>query len=156
MIAENVVRLLTAQGKKLALAESCTGGRIASLMTDVPGASEVFTHGYVTYANEAKCDMLGVSEEVLDTYGAVSEQVALAMAEGALKKSGADMAVSVTGIAGPSGGSEEKPVGTVWIGLATAEKSFAVRKNHPEGRESFKQATSRDALDLVEKELLAL
>ena len=156
MIAENVVRLLTAQGKKLALAESCTGGRIASLVTDVPGASEVFTHGYVTYANEAKRDMLGVPMDPIEAHGAVSEEVAIAMAEGALKNAGADMAVSVTGIAGPSGGSEEKPVGTVWIGLATAGKSFAVRKNHPEGREVFKQATSRDALGLVEKALLAL
>lgn len=152
-IQKKVVALLTEQGKKLALAESCTGGRIASLITDVPGASSVFTHGYVTYANEAKHDMLGVPEALLETHGAVSEEVAIAMAEGALKNSGADIAVSVTGIAGPSGGSEAKPVGTVWIGLATAEKSFAMRKNHPHGREHFKQATSRDALDLVVKGL---
>ena len=144
-----MVNLLTGQGKKLATAESCTGGRIANRITDVAGSSEVFTHGFVTYSNLAKQQLLGVDEELLATHGAVSKEVALAMAKGALAKSGADIAVSVTGIAGPGGGSEEKPVGTVWIGLATADKSLAVKKFHPQGREIFKQSTSQNALDLV-------
>ncbi len=153
-LEEVVVRQLTALGKKLALAESCTGGRIASRITDVSGASAVFTHGYVTYANEAKRDMLDVPEDLLSTHGAVSEQVAIAMAQGALKNSGADIALSVTGIAGPTGGTEEKPVGTVWIGLATHGTCFAVQKFHTHGREFFKQATSQNALDMIRRELV--
>jgi len=149
-----IVRLLTEQGKKLALAESCTGGRIASRITDVSGSSAVFTHGFVSYANEAKSKMLGVPADLIDTHGAVSEQVALAMAEGALMESGADIAASVTGIAGPTGGSEEKPVGTVWIGIATRNKSFATQRCHNRGREVFKQVVSQTALNLVRKSLL--
>ena len=98
---------------KLATAESCTGGLIAACLTDVPGASEVFLGGFVTYANEMKMSELGVAEALLRDFGAVSEQVARAMAEGAVAQSGADVAVSITGIAGPGGGSEEKPVGYV-------------------------------------------
>ncbi|MBT8037967.1 MAG: competence/damage-inducible protein A [Verrucomicrobiae bacterium] len=149
-----VVNLLTTQGKLLTLAESCTGGRIASRITDVSGASAVFTHGFVTYANAAKRDLLGVSDDLLESHGAVSEEVAIAMAEGALKHSNANIAVSVTGIAGPTGGTQEKPVGTVWIGLATAEHSFAIHKIHAHGREIFKQSTSQNALDLIRRELL--
>ncbi|MGJ8677192.1 MAG: competence/damage-inducible protein A [Akkermansiaceae bacterium] len=149
-----VVKLLTEKGQSLALAESCTGGKISSRITDIPGSSAIFTHGFVTYANEAKMEMLDVPEELLAIHGAVSEQVALAMAIGALKKSGADIAVSVTGIAGPTGGTEQKPVGTVWIGLATAEKSFATHRLYSFGRHFFKQATSQIALDLIRRELL--
>lgn len=149
-----VVRLLTEQDKKLALAESCTGGRISSRVTDVSGSSAVFTHGFITYANQAKAEMLDIPPELIDAHGAVSEQVAIAMAEGALKKSGADIAVSVTGIAGPTGGTEEKPVGTVWIGIATVDKSFAIHRCHSRGREVFKQVVSQTALALVWRELL--
>ncbi|MFK7909463.1 MAG: competence/damage-inducible protein A [Akkermansiaceae bacterium] len=152
-LEEVVVKLLAEQGKKISLAESCTGGKIASRITDVSGASEVFTHGFVTYSNHAKQQLLGVNENLLETYGAVSKEVALAMAEGALARSRADIAVSVTGIAGPTGGSDYKPVGTVWIGLATPNKRFAIKKFHPQGREIFKQATSQNALDLVRREL---
>ena len=148
-----VVRLLTEQGKKLALAESCTGGRISSRITDVSGSSAVFTHGFTTYANEAKMEMLDVPSELLESYGAVSEEVAIAMAEGALKNSGADIAASVTGIAGPTGGTEEKPVGTVWIGIATQEKSYAVQRCYKRGRELFKQMTSQMTLNLIRKSL---
>lgn len=148
-----VVRTLADQGRTLALAESCTGGRIASRITDVPGASAVFTHGFVTYSNEAKAGMLGVPPQVIAEHGAVSEEVALAMAEGALKKSGADIAASVTGIAGPTGGTDKKPVGTVWTGVATRERSFAIHRCHNRGREVFKQVVSQAALDLVRREL---
>ncbi|WP_309489729.1 competence/damage-inducible protein A [Oceaniferula flava] len=150
-----LVRLLSEQGKKLALAESCTGGRIASRVTDVSGASQVFTHGFVTYANEAKVEMLGVPADVIERHGAVSEEVAIAMAEGALKSSGADIAASVTGIAGPTGGTEDKPVGTVWIGIAIAGKSYAVHRCHNRGREVFKQVVSQTVLDFLRRELLA-
>jgi len=148
-----VVRLLTAQGKTLALAESCTGGCISSRITDVSGSSAVFTHGFITYANEAKVEMLDVPAKLIESYGAVSEQVAIAMAEGALKKSGADIAASVTGIAGPTGGTDEKPVGTVYIGIATREKSFAIHRCHSRGREVFKQVVSQTTLDMIRREL---
>ena len=152
-LEEVVVNQLIEQGKKLSLAESCTGGLIASRITDISGASEVFTHGFVTYSNHAKQQLLGVNEVLLETHGAVSKEVALAMAEGALARSRADIAVAVTGIAGPTGGSESKPVGTVWIALATPRKRFAIKKFHPQGREYFKLSTSQNALDLVRREL---
>jgi nicotinamide-nucleotide amidase len=102
----------------LATAESCTGGLIAARLTDIAGSSTVFDRGFVSYSNQAKTDMLGVSRETLDAHGAVSRQTALAMAAGALARSRADLALSVTGIAGPGGGTAEKPNGTVWFGLA--------------------------------------
>jgi nicotinamide-nucleotide amidase len=149
-LEETVVRALTEKGLKLSLAESCTGGRISSRITDVPGASSVFTHGYVTYSNLAKVAMIGVNEKDLENHGAVSEQVACKMAEGALIHSAADIAVSVTGIAGPTGGTEEKPVGTVWIGLSVRDgkqiKTSAEMKFHPNGRAIFKQVVSQAAL----------
>jgi nicotinamide-nucleotide amidase len=149
-----VVRLLKEKGMKMAIAESCTGGLIANRVTNVPGASDVFTHGWVTYANEAKVSELGVLEETLDRCGAVSEETAVAMALGALRESGADLAISVTGIAGPSGGTEEKPVGTAWIGLAEkGGESFAVKVFHPRNRKDFKQSVSQSALDLVRRRL---
>jgi nicotinamide-nucleotide amidase len=144
-----VVQLLTASGQTLSLAESCTGGRIANRITDVSGASSVFTHGYVTYANEAKHEMLGVDSHLLEKHGAVSEEVALAMAEGARKNSGADIAAAVTGIAGPTGGTHDKPVGTVWLAVSTAKSTVSTHAFYPRGRESFKQLVSQKALDLI-------
>ncbi len=150
-----VLRLLKERGMKLATAESCTGGLIADRITNVPGASDSFTHGFVTYANEAKISLLDVSSTDLETHGAVSESVARQMAEGALKASGADIAVAVTGIAGPTGGSEEKPVGTAWIGLAAkGHDPFAFRVFHPRKRLDFKLAVSQSALDAVRRVLL--
>lgn len=147
-----VLRNLEARGWKLAVAESCTGGLICSRLTDVVGASAVLTHGFVTYANEAKVEMLGVSEEALAEHGAVSETVAREMAEGALRVSGAQVAVAVTGIAGPGGGSEEKPVGTAWIGLAMeGVETIAVKIYQPRNRKDFKLAVSQAALDLVRR-----
>jgi nicotinamide-nucleotide amidase len=151
-LEKTVVRLLTARGWKLATAESCTGGLIANRVTNVPGSSAVFTHGFVTYANEAKVSMLGVSQESLEQYGAVSEAVAREMADGALAASGADIAVSITGIAGPGGGSMEKPVGTAWIGLAVkGGPTVAVKVYHPRKRKDFKLAASQSALELVRR-----
>ena len=151
---KTVVRLLKAKGMTFATAESCTGGLIANRITNVPGSSEVFTHGFVTYANEAKTGMLGVPPEDIEAHGAVSEVVARRMAEGALRASGACIAVSVTGIAGPGGGSEEKPVGTAWIGLAArGAATEAFRIYHPRNRKDFKLATSQAALEAVRRKL---
>lgn len=110
--------ILTKRQKKLATAESCTGGWIAQSITDLPGSSAWFDRGFVTYSNQAKIEMLGVKPEMLAQFGAVSAETAAAMASGALARSDADFAVAVTGIAGPDGGSEEKPVGTVYIAWA--------------------------------------
>ncbi|MFN3388707.1 MAG: CinA family protein [Allosphingosinicella sp.] len=111
--ARKVVEANRAAGLCVALAESCTGGLAAAALTEIPGSSDVLEAGFVTYSNRAKRELLGVSEDVLDTFGAVSVAVAWAMAQGALARTGADSAVAVTGIAGPGGGSEKKPVGTV-------------------------------------------
>jgi nicotinamide-nucleotide amidase len=111
--ARRVVEANRAAGKRLAVAESCTGGLVAAALTEVPGSSDVFEAGFVTYSNEAKMAMLDISDDVIDTFGAVSVAVAWGMAQGALKHSAADTAVAITGIAGPDGGSERKPVGTV-------------------------------------------
>ena len=117
VIAENIIA-----GRIIALAESCTGGLVAAALTEIPGSSAVFGSGYVTYSNDAKIKMLGVNEDILDTFGAVSVAVAWAMAQGALKKSGADVAVAISGVAGPGGGTEKKPVGTVVFAVAEKNK----------------------------------
>ena len=148
-----VVRTLAAAGKRLSIAESCTGGLVACRITDVPGSSEVFTHGFVTYSNEAKSQLIGVSEETLAANGAVSLEVAGEMAMGALRVSGADVAVSITGIAGPGGGTEEKPVGTVCFGIATKAGVQTFREIHPRSRKDFKKQASQRALDLVRRAL---
>ena len=152
---KTVVRLLQERGMNFATAESCTGGLIANRITDVPGASEVFTHGYVTYANEAKSGMLGVPAAEIAAHGAVSEAVARAMVEGALAASGAGIAVAVTGIAGPGGGTEDKPVGTAWIAVSSkggTTDAFCVY--HPRNRKDFKLAVSQSALEAVRRRLL--
>ena len=121
--AERLVALLKAQGLTCATAESCTGGGIGAAITSAPGASEVFLGGVVSYANEVKRDVLGVSQDVLDSVGAVSSETAVLMAEGARRLLKADVAVSATGVAGPGGGTAEKPVGLVWFGIATSAGS---------------------------------
>lgn len=157
IIEEVIVQLLTDRGEWMATAESCTGGTIASRITDVSGSSRVFGHGWVTYANEAKQQHLGVAADLFEKHGAVSEEVARAMAEGALRASGADHALSVTGIAGPSGGTPEKPVGTVWIGLASKNgETWAVKRFYPGMRDRFKLLTSQAALDLLRRRLCGL
>jgi nicotinamide-nucleotide amidase len=150
-----VVRLARAASKTVATAESCTGGLVASRITNVSGSSEMFRYGWVTYANEAKTSQLGVQAEVLEKHGAVSAEVAQAMAEGALRASGADIAVAVTGIAGPTGGTAEKPVGLVYFGLAKKDGSaHVVQKNLSQVRETFKYMASQIALDLVRRSLI--
>lgn len=157
IIEEVIVQLLADRGEWLSTAESCTGGTIASRITDVSGSSRVFGHGWVTYANEAKQQHLGVPAELFEKHGAVSEEVARAMAEGALKHSGADHALSVTGIAGPTGGTPEKPVGTVWIGLASKNaETWTLKRFYPGARDRFKLLTSQAALDLLRRRLCGI
>jgi nicotinamide-nucleotide amidase len=150
-----VVRLARAAGKTVATAESCTGGLVASRITNVSGSSEMFRYGWVTYADEAKMTELGVPAGLLEKHGAVSAEVAQAMAGGALRRSGADLAVAVTGIAGPTGGTPEKPVGLVYFALATKNgKTQVVEKNLSLKRETFKYMASQIALDLVRRALV--
>jgi nicotinamide-nucleotide amidase len=150
-----IVRLLTEKRRTLALAESCTGGFIANRITNVPGASAVLLAGLVTYSNDAKQTFLGVKETTLLENGAVSEQVAREMAEGTRDRTGADFAISVTGIAGPTGGTPEKPVGTVHISLAREGGTLAKKFLNHYDRETFKFLTSQQALDLLRRQLLA-
>jgi nicotinamide-nucleotide amidase len=146
-IEQIVVRLFNEKKKTIALAESCTGGNIAHRLTNVPGASEIFLGGVVTYADSAKEKFLGVKTETLAAHGAVSEPVAREMALGAREKFGSDFAIAVTGIAGPSGGTPDKPVGTVFIALASATGVEVRRMQNTWDRETFKQVTAQQALD---------
>jgi nicotinamide-nucleotide amidase len=151
-----VVKLLEQRKETLATAESCTGGLIANCITNVPGASEVFLAGYVTYSNNAKRDVLSVDPRLLEKHGAVSEPVARAMAEGARSRSGSTYGVATTGIAGPNGGSDEKPVGTVYIALAPADsKTVAKKFFFPTDREAFKQLAAQTALNLLRRKIIA-
>ena len=139
-LADQVIAENLAIGRTISVAESCTGGLVCAALTEVPGSSAVLQYGYVTYANDAKIRTLGVSSELLETFGAVSIAVAWAMAQGALAKSGADIAIAISGVAGPGGGSDQKPIGTVVF--AVAEKG-----KNPEdvlaGRENFGAELSR-------------
>ena len=145
-----VIETLTSRNMSIATAESCTGGFIANKLTNVAGASRVFLAGYVTYANEAKVATLGVNADLIEKHGAVSEPVARAMAEGAVRASGSSFALATTGIAGPDGGSVEKPVGTVFIALARRDANTVVQKHcFPTDRGTFKNLVSQAALDLL-------
>lgn len=152
---EVVVKMLAAAGKTVAVAESCTGGLIANRITNVSGASEVFVNGCVTYSNESKTRLLGVREETITQHGAVSEEVAREMAEGVRARAGTHFGISTTGIAGPTGGTPDKPVGLVYIGLATPACTEVRRHILLFDRETFKFFASQIALDLVRRELLA-
>lgn len=157
IIEEVVVDQLKAANQTVATAESCTGGELASRLTNVSGASAVFGHGFVTYANEAKAKHLGVDSALIQTHGAVSEQVARAMAEGCLQASGADHALACTGIAGPTGGTEDKPVGTVFVALASRKDCTEVRKLFfPGARDRFKVLTTQAALEMLRRRLAGL
>lgn len=151
--AQTVVEAAKQAGQTIATAESCTGGLIGAALTDVPGASSVFTHGFITYANEAKVSMLRVPDELLSQHGAVSEPVAEAMAIGAINAAGADASVAVTGVAGPGGGTREKPVGLVYIATArkteSGAKATVVRHLFDEGlgRDGIRDATVDAALE---------
>jgi nicotinamide-nucleotide amidase len=150
----DVLRLLAERKQTLALAESCTGGYIAHRLTNVPGASAVFLGGVVAYSNAAKQKFLGVQAETCAARGAVSEAVAREMAEGAQKKFAADFALGVTGIAGPGGGTKNKPVGTVFIALSGGFGTAVERKLNLQARAAFKDITARQALELLHSQLL--
>lgn len=157
-LEERVVQGLRQQKLTIALAESCTGGLIAKRLTDIPGASQVLEFGWVTYSDSAKQNMLGVSPETLQKYTAVSPETALEMAKGAREKSGADIGLSVTGYAGPDGGTEEHPVGTVFIGLSWqgGEKVVCPPRRYMRSREQVRRSSASHALDLVRREVLHL
>lgn len=152
-IEKRIGKMLKERGLKIAVAESCTGGLISSRITDISGASDYFEAGITTYSNESKIRLLNVPEDIIDRYGAVSEETAKAMAEGVKKTVHADIGVSVTGIAGPTGGTEGKPVGTVFIGLATKKATY-VRKFFFDGnRLEIRRKTSDAAFMIVEEYL---
>ena len=149
-LEEVIVERLTTRGQTLATVESCTGGALAHRITNVPGASRVFLAGYVTYANDAKARDAGVDPALLAAHGAVSEPVARAMAEGARLRTGASFSLSTTGIAGPDGGTAEKPVGTVFIGLAVKDAPTVVAKHFfPRDRETFKSFAVQTARQML-------
>ncbi len=149
-----VVKLLQSKHQTVTTAESCTGGFLAHRLTMVSGSSEVLRQGWITYANEAKESLLGVSGDLLRAHGAVSEAVARSMAEGARARAGADHALAVTGIAGPTGGTPEKPVGTVFVALATARETRVQQERWQLDRETFKFAATQIALDMLRRELM--
>ena len=144
---EALAATLRQRGWRLATAESCTGGLIAAACTDLAGSSDWFERGFVTYSNAAKTELLGVPAALIATHGAVSEPVARAMAEGALARSRAQLSVAVTGIAGPTGGSEDKPVGTVWFGWCGGGQTLAERQVFAGDRAAVRAQTVRWALD---------
>jgi nicotinamide-nucleotide amidase len=150
--AKHVLELCRARGWHVATAESCTGGLVAAALTEIAGSSDVVDRGFVTYSNEAKAEMLGVPLSTLKRYGAVSAQTAKAMAAGALKNSHADLAVSITGIAGPGGGTKQKPVGLVHFAAVRRDGRSVVRKKlfGPVGRSRVRQLSVVEALKMLE------
>ncbi len=156
LIEEVTGRLLTSSHLTLATAESCTGGLISAKLTSLPGSSVFYKGSVVAYSNEVKENLLGVPGEILAHYGAVSRETALAMAHGVRRVIGTDLGLSVTGIAGPSGGTPEKPVGLVYISLVTADRQFCQRYIFPGNRQAIRQGVSNAALDLVRRYLLGI
>jgi PncC family amidohydrolase len=149
--AEEVITKYRLKARKITLAESCTGGLVASSLTFCAGASDVFERGYVTYSNESKMEMLGVPRDLIREHGAVSEECAQAMATGARTQARADVGLSITGIAGPGGGSEKKPVGLVYIGIATQRDVSVQRFLFEGGRKDVRRQAVMEALDMLLK-----
>lgn len=152
-LAEEVVKLLKSAGMTVTTVESCTGGLLSGTLVDVAGVSEVFNQAYVTYANEAKQSLAGVRPETLEVYGAVSEQTAREMAEGGAKAAKADASLAVTGIAGPDGGSEEKPVGLVYIGCCVKGNTVVERNVFSGCRREVREQSVAAALELLKRQL---
>jgi nicotinamide-nucleotide amidase len=149
-LAQKVITTCKSQGKKIVTAESCTGGLIAGALTEIPGASAVIERGFITYSNDAKMEALGVMPDMLEEFGAVSGEVAEAMAQGALEFSQADVAVSATGVAGPDGGTLNKPIGLVFIGIATREGgNFHIRNQFKGDRNAVRLQAVQEALRLI-------
>jgi nicotinamide-nucleotide amidase len=152
-LAEVVGEKLARQGKTIAVAESCTGGLLAKLLTDIPGSSKYFTYGWITYSNQAKSSQLGVDADLIEEHGAVSEQVARAMATGARNRAGTDYAIGITGIAGPAGGTEQKPVGLVYIGVDSNNGCFTKQFFLSGNRRFIRLRAAQTALNLLRLEL---
>lgn len=150
-LAERVLAEARKRGLKIATAESCTGGMVSAALTDIAGSSDVFERGFVTYSNDAKQEMLSVAAATLAAHGAVSTQTARAMAEGAIRNSRADIAVAITGVAGPGGGSAEKPVGLVCFAIARKDQATLERRQQfiDSGRTAIRQDATRMALDML-------
>ncbi len=154
-MAQVIIDLFEEDGHTLAIAESCTGGYIASRLTDEAGASAAFDQSVVTYSNDSKVKLLGVPKELIEEHGAVSREVAIAMADGALELSNDDFAIAVTGVAGPGGGTEETPVGTVFIALAQYDHpTYVIRRRFRRDRQTFKFCVSQEALDMARRRML--
>jgi nicotinamide-nucleotide amidase len=153
-IDESVAELFRLRGMTLSLAESCSGGLIAKRITDVPGSSRYFLEGVVTYSNEAKMRQLEISAQLLGSFGAVSPECALAMAKGIKNVSGSDLGMAVTGIAGPDGGTEDKPVGTVFISLAAPDGCWTERFQFTGNRDEIRNMTACTALEWLRRYLL--
>ena len=150
--AENMLASFRAKGLKFAAAESCTGGLLSALLTNISGSSDVVECGFVTYSNHSKTSMLGVSADLIHTHGAVSSVVARHMAIGALNRAGVDVSIAITGIAGPTGGTETKPVGLVYIGLARKFGETEIQEFRFSGsRQNIRQSAVREALRMIEK-----
>ncbi len=153
-LEETIADMLTARGETLAVAESCTGGLISNRLTNISGSSQFYERGVISYSNKAKMELLSVPEELLVKHGAVSEQVARAMAEGIRNLAGSDYGISVTGIAGPTGGTLEKPVGLVYIGYADEDGSMVIKQTFADDRIANKQRSAQAALNVLRKQLL--
>lgn len=154
LLEEQIVALMREKNLTLAAAESCTGGMLSSRIIDVAGVSDVYKAGFVTYANEAKQKLIGVKEETLMKYGAVSEQTAREMVAGALRAAEADMAVAITGIAGPGGGTKEKPVGLVYIACGSVEEIVVECCLFDGSRSEIRQASAEHALEMLYREIM--
>ncbi|MEA4873677.1 MAG: CinA family protein [Synergistaceae bacterium] len=149
LLAEKLIEEAALRNVTIALAESCTGGMIAGVLTDIPGASKVFLGSAVTYSNEAKIDILGVDPDIINDHGAVSSHCAEKMAEGAKRIFRSEIALSVTGIAGPDGGSAEKPVGTVWFGISSNDATYTFKKQFSGERALIRNSAVKTALEAL-------
>lgn len=150
------VELLIKHKMKISTAESCTGGLLSALITAVPGASAIMDEGFVTYSNTAKMKYLGVNEDTLKDYGAVSSETAYEMADGLFKRSGADITVGITGIAGPDGGTEEKPVGLVYAGICVNGITKVIKMNHSGSRDEVREKTCKKVFETIKNEVSVL
>ncbi len=150
--AKKVIEKLSLENKVIATAESCTGGMLGRYLTAIPGSSKVYGYGFITYSNDAKKKLLGVKEETLSSFGAVSKETVCEMAEGALFESGADIAVSISGIAGPKGATDEKEVGLVYVGVKENGKdAFYVKLNLKGNREKVRKKTAEEVFNIILK-----
>jgi len=153
LLAEEVGKLLRSKGLTISVAESCTGGRLGDVLTDVPGSSDYFLGGVISYSNDAKVGLLGVNSRTLKAKGAVSEEVAIQMASGARKRLGADIGIGITGVAGPSGGTPTKPVGLVYVAVSSRGSSECSRNVFRGSRSSIKDQSVRKALEMLVESL---